>query len=134
MHKFQNNSVKDVFDSWDTSKRKFGLELRELIFTAANALPQTGTIEETLKWGQPSYLTPETRSGSTLRIGLIKNSELLGLFFHCQTTLIETFRSHYSDQLKFEGNRAIVLNPQNPLPTKPLKHCIGLALTYHLKE
>ena len=134
MQKFQDNAVGKVFDGWDKPQKNTGLAVRELIFQSAIKLPQTGELEETLKWGQPSYLTPETKSGSTVRIGLVKNSDLLGLFFHCQTNLVETFRGFYSDDLVFEGNRAIHINPAEDLQVAPLEHCIGMALTYHLHK
>jgi hypothetical protein len=37
------------------------------------ATPGVGALHETLKWGQPAYLTPETRSGTTLRLGVPKS-------------------------------------------------------------
>jgi len=37
------------------------------------------------------------------------------LYFHCKTTLVDTFKELYSDVLTFEGNRAIVL-------MKPMKY------------
>ena len=33
----------------------------------------------------------------------------------------------------FSGNRAILLDPDRPLPEAELRHCIALALTYHSK-
>ena len=134
MQIFQDNAVKDVFDGWSAPLKNTGLAVRELIFQTALKLPQTGELEEALKWGQPSYLTPKTKSGSTVRIGLVKNSEMLGLFFHCQTNLVETFRGFYSDELVFEGNRAIHIDPADELKLAPLGHCIGMALTYHLNK
>lgn len=56
------------------------------------------------------------------------------LYFHCKTRLVETFRELYGDTLRFEGNRAIVFNMQDPLPLEILKHCILLALTYHRRK
>jgi hypothetical protein len=35
-------------------------------FDAANASKGVGALQETPKWGQPSYLTPETKSSSTI--------------------------------------------------------------------
>ena len=134
MQKFQDNAVRQIFDGWDAPRKKVGLAVRELIFKTAMKLPQIGKLEEALKWGQPSYLTPKTKSGSTVRIGLVKNSDLLGLFFHCQTSLVETFRGFYSDELVFEGNRAIHIDPTDELMVGPLEHCIGMALTYHLNK
>jgi hypothetical protein len=87
-----------------------------------------------LKWGQPSYLTVETGSGSTIRIDQVKS--VVGqyaVYFHCQTNLIETFRELYPE-LQFSGNRAILLDASEALPEAKLRHCVALALTYHLKK
>jgi hypothetical protein len=36
--------------------------------------------------------------------------------------------------MKFEGNRSIVFDLADRLPEEPLRHCISLALTYHLHK
>jgi hypothetical protein len=48
--------------------RKQLLVLRELIFAAAQASKGVGELEETLKWGEPAYVTAQSKSGSTVRI------------------------------------------------------------------
>lgn len=105
------------------------LHLRELIFeTAAESAEVTG-FRETLKWGQPSYVTS---SGSTMRIHWQPDTpDRCYLYFHCQTRLVETFRELYRDLFEFQGNRAIVLPTTGEIPTGPLKHCISMALQYH---
>ena len=68
------------------------LALRRLILDTAKTTKGVGPIEETLKWGQPSYLTPETKSGSTVRIDQVKAEPgQYAVYFHCQTNLVETF-------------------------------------------
>jgi hypothetical protein len=54
------------------------------------------------------------------------------MYFHCQTTLVDTFREMYRDMFAFEGNRCLVFDAKAKLPVDPLRHCISLALTYHL--
>ena len=44
------------------------LQLRELIMKTAAATPEVGRLEETLKWGEPAYLTRQTGAGSTIRM------------------------------------------------------------------
>ena len=103
-----------------------------LIFDTARTTDGVGALEETLKWGQPSYLTPETKSGSTVRIDQVKpDADRVAVYFHCQTNLVETFRELYP-QLTYSGNRAILLDAGGKLPEAELRHCVGLALTYHL--
>ena len=111
------------------------LELRELILETAKTTDGVGQIEEALRWRQPSFLTPETGSGSTIRIdGLRAHPHKLALYVHCQSGLIESFKRNYSGTLTFEGNRAIILDAKQPLPKPELKHCISLALTFHLRK
>ncbi len=133
--KFENPQVEAVFDAYETDVREKLLGLRQMIFEVAVATTGVGDLEETLKWGQPSYLTSGPKSGSTIRIDAIKSiSEQYAMYFHCQTRLVESFRQIYPDVLTYEANRAIVFNVNEKVPEKPLQHCITLALTYHLNE
>ena len=110
------------------------LALRRLILDTAKATKGVGAVEETLKWGQPSYLTPETKSGSTIRIDQVKaEAGQYAVFFHCQTNLVETFRELYPE-LSYGGNRCIFLNAEDKAPEAALRHCVGLALTYHSRQ
>jgi hypothetical protein len=85
--------------------------------------------------GQPSYLTSETRSGSTIRIDRVKSAaSQYAVYFHCQTDLVQTFRQLYPTELSYGGNRSIVLNAEDDIPEPALRHCLALALTYHLRK
>ncbi len=109
------------------------LALRRLIFETAAATPGVGAIEETLKWGEPAYLTPETKSGSTIRLGWKKSApQEYAVCFHCQTTLVRDFRERFPDHFRFDENRRIVFRAGEPVAKDPLAHCIAEALTYHL--
>jgi Domain of unknown function (DU1801) len=108
------------------------LALRRLILDTAKTTKGVGLVEETLKWGQPSYLTPETKSGSTVRIDQVKAEPgQYAVYFHCQTSLVETFRELYPE-LRYGGNRCIFLDAEDKVPEAELRHCVALALTYHL--
>jgi Domain of unknown function (DU1801) len=111
------------------------VSLRRLIMETAAATEGVGELEETLKWGQPSYVTSQTRSGSTIRIDRVKNSESrFALYVHCQTDLIETFRELYPDAFRYDGKRAIVFDEGAAIDEAALGHCIALALTYYLRK
>jgi hypothetical protein len=132
---FDDPAVAAVFEAYPPEVKDRLLRLRDLIFETAAETDGVGAIEETLKWGQPSYLTPETKSGTTIRIDRHKSGEgRTALFFHCQTHLIDTFREMFRGDLAFEGNRAVVLGPQDDVPEEVLRHCIAMALTYHLNK
>ena len=111
------------------------LALRRLIFDTAKTTKGVGALQETLKWGQPSYLTTETKSGSTIRIDRVKSTaNQYAVYFHCQTDLVETFRELYPTQLRYGGNRSILLKVDGGIPEPELRHCVALALTYHLRR
>jgi hypothetical protein len=104
-----------------------------LIFDTARTTDGVGPLEETLKWGQVSYLTTKTKSGSTIRIDRVKSEfDRYAIYFHCQTNLIETFRQLYPE-LEYGGNRCILLDASAELPKDALRHW-GLALTYHANK
>jgi len=107
------------------------MALRQLIFEIAAGIDGVGPLEETLKWKQPSYLTTATGSGSTIRIDRIKGTNRYALYFNCNTNLVETFRALYPQELDYGGNRSIILSLDGEFPEPALRHCVGLALTYH---
>jgi hypothetical protein len=132
---FKNPEVESVFSGYKKNVRVKLLSLRQLIFDTASDCREVGDLEETLKWGQPSYLTTKPKSGTTIRIDHVKtDAGLYGIYFHCQTSLIETYRKIYPQEFTYQGNRAIIFNAQDKIPLKKLSHCILLALTYHLKK
>jgi Domain of unknown function (DU1801) len=131
---YQSPEVAEAFETHSRPTRDTLLGLRSLIFETAARTEGVGKLQETLKWGQPSYLTPDTKSGSTIRIDAIKGTDQVALYVHCQTTLGQTFRDMYGEKLQIEGNRAILLRQGVKLPNAELSHCISLALTYHLAK
>jgi len=124
-------AVAAVFATYPQRLRRRLEALRRLILDTARTTPGVGVLEETLKWRQPSYLTVESGSGSTIRIDRIKSEpDRYALYVHCQTDLIATFRELYPE-LTYGGKRCIVLDASADLPEQALRHCIALALTYH---
>lgn len=124
----ENTQVKAKFDGYPEEVRARLLHLRRLILETAQD-HRTGAVQETLKWGEPSYLT---KGGSAVRIDWkAKQPDYYAMYFHCQTKLIDTFRERYGDTLRFEGNRAIVFRLDDPLPEEALRHCVSLSLRYH---
>lgn len=120
--------LKEKFESYPDEVRWPLLLLRELIIDVAKEY-DLGSVEESLKWGELSYCV---KGGSAIRIGWRANSpEKCLVFFHCQTTLIETFKEIYGELFSYEGKRAIILDRSRLEAAQELKHCIGLALRYH---
>ncbi len=124
-----------MFQAYPKAMRARLMFLRQLIFDTAAQTDGVGELQETLKWGEPAYLTPQTKSGSTIRIDWKKSAATqYAMFFHCQTTLVETFRSLFPNDFKFEGNRSLVFDKDDEIPVDALRYCIAMALTYHLKK
>lgn len=121
--------VKAVFDNYPETVQKQMLQLRELVLNTASETDGLEKLVETLKWGEPSYLT---KHGSTLRMDWkTKNPKQFAMYFQCTSQLVPTFRTIYGNIFNFEDNRAIVFKLDEKIPEAPLKHCISLALTYH---
>ena len=124
-----------AFEARSPNLRKKLIALRRLILDVAASTPGVGPVEETLKWGQPSFSTSASRSGTTIRIDrLSKSDDRPALFVPCQTDLIATFKTIYPDSFAYQGKRAIILDPDRPLPEEPLRHCIAMALTYKSRK
>ena len=122
-----------MFEAYPAALRKRLPALRALVLDTAARTDGAGRLTETLKWGQPSYLTEETRSGSTVRIDRRKRGDGYAIYFHCQSGLVPTFRELYSDTFRYDGKRALVFKAGERLPVRALRHCIALAPTHHLR-
>jgi hypothetical protein len=135
VHAFRNAQVAAVFEACPAPMRERLLSLRGLILEVAAQHPAVGELEETLKWGEPAYLTTCSKSGSTIRIAWkAKQPDQVSMFFNCQTNLVETFRTLFPTGLQFVGDREIVLPKAQKLPYAELALCIEAALTYHLRR
>jgi len=129
MDKIKNSEVANMFNKYPRHIRKKMMLLRQLVLDTALETKGVDILEETLKWGEPSYIT---KSGSTIRMDWKeKTPNQYAMYFHCKTKLIDTFKEIYGDKFKFEGNRAIVFDENEDIPVSELKHCISLSLTYH---
>ena len=126
-------AVQAAFDAFPTKPRRKLLKLRKLILDTAAQSAAAGQLTETLKWGEPSYLTEQSKSGSTIRIGWKASSpETYAMYLNCQTSLVDSYRTLFPE-LTYEGNRAIIFNVDEPLPAAA-ETCIEMALHYHIDK
>ena len=73
-----------------------------------------------------------SRRGSTVRIDQVRSRPgAYAMYFHGRTRLVDSFR-RYPETFAFGGNRAIVLDADEPVPVAALRRCISAALTYRL--
>lgn len=101
------------------------LQVRELIFNLADEL-DVGPLSETLKWGEPAYLTDTTKAGSTVRLALKDGQP--AVFFVCNSGLVDGFRADFPE-LSYLGRRGILLDEK--ADDGLLALCISRALTFH---
>jgi hypothetical protein len=134
MRRISDTGVASVFKAYPPAIRAKLMALRELVFDTADKTTGVGRLTETLKWGQPSYLTEETGSGTTVRIDRLKTDNGYAVYFHCQSGLVDQFRELYPDTFKYQGKRAIVFKADDRVPARELRHCLALALTHHARK
>ncbi|MCB0523032.1 MAG: DUF1801 domain-containing protein [Lewinellaceae bacterium] len=118
------------FQSYPAHARSRLEYLRQLIIDTASEIDGIETLEETLKWGEPSYLC---KTGSTIRIDWKPNApDQVAMYFKCTSKLVPTFKQLFGNLFEYENSRAILFDLQASIPEKELKKCIELALKYHL--
>jgi hypothetical protein len=122
-------AVAAVLDTYPPALRERLMGLRALILDTAAATDGVGPLEETLKWGEVSYLTSSSGSGTTVRIGRDKRSGRPTIFVNCQTDLLSRYRTLYPDAFAYDGDRGVILG--DAPDEAALRHVIALALTYH---
>jgi Domain of unknown function (DU1801) len=128
-------AVATAFEAFPPAVRKRLERIRALILEAARTTDRAGPLTETLKWGEPAYLTEATGSGSTIRLGWPKaHRDHAAVYFNCKTALVPTFRNILPDAFRYEGNRALLVPLNGKIDEAALRLCIGMALTYHRKK
>jgi len=130
--RFENRTVERTFAEYPVRVRVRLLALRRLIFATAAKTPGVGPLEETLKWNEPAYVTAESKSGSTIRINRKPGSNTkYAMYFNCNTSLVDTFRTLFPDTFLYHGNREIEFDADIKPAQRELQTCIAMALTYH---
>jgi len=128
----QNPEVTEIFNNYPANMRQNLRFLRKLILETASETEGVNQLEETLKWGEPSYLT---NGGSTIRIDWKKSKpDQYMMYFNCKTKLVDTFRELFRNEFLFEGNRSIIFEDGDEIPINELKLCISLSMTYHSRK
>jgi hypothetical protein len=130
MTPYANEQVAAAFAAIPSEPREGLLRLRELIFDVAGDLPNEPQVEETLKWGQPAYLTPK---GSTIRLGIPKSGGF-ALFVHCQSRLIPDYEMAFPKADRIEGTRAVLFKDADQIDEGRHGWLIARALTYRQKK
>jgi len=119
----------EVFANYPPFVRSNMNYLRELVEATAQEIEGVKTLEETLKWGEPSFIT---KHGSTLRMDWkAKAPKQYALYFKCTSKLVVTFKQVFDQKFQYEGHRALIFKLEDEIPKTELKQCIKAALRYH---
>ena len=121
--------INTVFANYPSFVRDKMQYLRELVIETAEEIVDLALLEETLKWGEPSFVT---KNGSTLRMDWKeKKPDQYAMYFQCSSRLVDTFRLVFPHKFQYEGKRAIVFQLNQKIPEMELKECIKASLRYH---
>ncbi len=124
-----NPKVNEIFANYPENIRGKMQYLRALVIETAEETEGIDELEETLKWGEPSFVT---KNGSTLRMDWKEKSpDQYAMYFQCTSRLVDTFRMVFDRKFQYEGNRAIVFQLNQKIPELELKECIKASLSYH---
>ena len=119
----------EKYKSYPPKVKKKIAHLRSLILETAKESETVDQLEETLKWGEPSFLA---KKGSTIRVDWkTKSPDQYAIYFKCTSKLVSTFREVHGGTFNYENNRAILFGFDDEVPEKELKECIDMALNYH---
>ncbi|WP_310991031.1 DUF1801 domain-containing protein [Aequorivita marina] len=129
LNRITDPKVSTVFANYPEFVRAKMQHLRGLVIETAEETEGVTKLEETLKWGEPSFVT---KNGSTLRMDWKEKSpDQYAMYFQCSSRLVNTFRLVFDHKFQYEGNRAIVFQLDQKIPELELKECIKATLTYH---
>ena len=102
------------------------------LFHIIAAEADTGPLDETLKWGQPSWRPQKPRTGATLRMDwAAKTPNRLSFYVDCKTDLAARMRDIYPDLPVNDGQRHLGIDLAQPLPEQALSHLAEMTFTYH---
>lgn len=122
-------AIAAVLDAYPPALRERLMRLRSLIQETAAATDGVGELEGTLKWGEVSYLTSASGSGTTVRIGRDKASGRPAIYVNCQTDLLSRYRTLFPEAFGYDGDRGVIIG--DAPDEAALRHLVALALTYH---
>ena len=101
------------------------------VFQDAAKQADVGTLEESLKWGQPAWRPARPRTGSTLRLFWTPSrATVMQVFVDCKTDLAARMQTLYPD-LCNDGRRRLEINIADALPEQGLAHLAQMTFTYH---
>lgn len=127
--------IEQVFESFPENLKPHLRWLRTVVLATAAETEGVGAIHETVRRGLPAYITKDSQSGTTIRIGPVRDRPgYYAVFFNSQLDLVSSFRSQFAGLFEFEGTHAIAFHVNDEVPLAAVCSCIRTALTYYLQE
>ena len=128
--------VARAFDAFPAAVRQRLLQVRGLIFETAARTDGVGSLAETLKWGEPAYLTAGDgqRDNRSAWDGSDRRTRPAQFCSTAAPRLSRRFARSFPATLATEKIRAILLRTSGALPRAPLAICLAMALTYHRRK
>ena len=120
--------IAKFFDAMPVDVAQLLRDARLKIFRISGEAEGIGPLTETLKWGEPAYLTEAPKTGTTLRLGQIGGRA--AVMVPCSTTIIEDARAVFGEQPEFSGKRGLILGGERQV----FDYVINAALTYHIRK
>ena len=121
--------VAAAFAAFPDTARPLLEEVRDRLFEVAEDT-DAAPLTETLKWGEPAYLTEATKTGTTVRLALVDGQP--AVLVNCRTTLVADMASDFPDAFATSGTRALLLTPDHD--RKALALFLARALTYKRRK
>lgn len=125
-HPFQNLAVNAAYNAMPDTDRSGALTLRHLILNTADEMDDVTNVDECLRWGQPSYISP---IGSTLRIAVPKSGGF-GIYAHCQSSIISDFAGKFGQDFRIDSNRGVLFRTGQDIQPDKLVFLIRHGLRY----
>lgn len=116
---------------WSGPAQKQLMACRTLFHDVA-AEANTGRLDETLKWGQPSWRPVKPHTGATLRMDWDAGTPgRLSFYVDCKTDLAARMRDIYPDLPLNDGQRHLGIDLDHPFPDQAIRHLAEMTFTYH---
>ena len=123
--------ILNQIDRWPETAQQHLLALRALFHEVAQDAG-IGPLDESLKWGQPSWRPRKARMGTTLRLNWSPDAPAhLAAYVDCKTDLASQMSTRFPGQFHYAGRRAMSFALAQPMPEAALRQLALLTFTYH---
>ena len=121
--------VIEKYNAFPVDVKEKIFRLRDWLIDVSESLEDVTRIEESLKWGEPSY---RSNIGSTIRFYWSeKRPEIIGMYCQCTSLLIPSIKNTFGNAFLYDGNRGVLLDKNGLWDEEKIKQIMIAALRYH---